>query len=161
MASAAGRCVAALRGALTVRAAAPSTSASFLHRRLKSTWHVPSINVEVAGAAQPRVDEKLVSVTFVNYSGERTTLPGRVGDTLYTVARRYKFEDVDSECVSCLPQSWLALPCLAHHSSSFIFLYRAVQRGAAAEAHLQRLCTRRVDGTNPSTEKEPPATFVT
>jgi hypothetical protein len=39
-----------------------------------------------------------VNVTFVNYTGERTTLPGRVGDTLYSVARRYKYEFLDPGC---------------------------------------------------------------
>lgn len=95
MAMAAGRCLAVLRGAVAARAAAPVASAATAARRLKSTWHTPAINVEIPGAAQPRVEEKLVNVTFVNYSGERMTLPGRVGDSLYTLARRFKYEDVD------------------------------------------------------------------
>ncbi len=36
-----------------------------------------------------------VSITFVNYAGERTKLPGRVGDSLLDVARRYKYDFVD------------------------------------------------------------------
>lgn len=39
-----------------------------------------------------------MSVTFVNYAGERTTLPGRVGDSLFELARRYKYEFVDAGC---------------------------------------------------------------
>jgi hypothetical protein len=38
-----------------------------------------------------------VNITFVNYAGERTTLPGRVGDSLYEVARRFKYEFLDGE----------------------------------------------------------------
>jgi ferredoxin len=39
-----------------------------------------------------------VNITFVNYAGERTRLPGKVGDSLYDVARRYKYDFVDGVC---------------------------------------------------------------
>jgi hypothetical protein len=39
-----------------------------------------------------------VNVTFVNYAGVRTSLPGRVGDSLFDIARRYKYEFVDGAC---------------------------------------------------------------
>ena len=39
-----------------------------------------------------------MNVTFVNYAGERTSLPGRVGDTLFDVAKRYKYRFVDGAC---------------------------------------------------------------
>ena len=39
-----------------------------------------------------------VNVTFVNYAGERTRLPGRVGDTLLDVATRYQYKFVDGAC---------------------------------------------------------------
>jgi len=39
-----------------------------------------------------------VNVTFVNYAGERTRLPGRVGDSLLEVAARYKYSFVDGAC---------------------------------------------------------------
>jgi len=38
-----------------------------------------------------------VNITFVNYAGVRTKLPGRVGDSLLDVARRYKYEHVDGK----------------------------------------------------------------
>lgn len=39
-----------------------------------------------------------MNVTFVNYAGERTTLPARAGDTLLDVAARYKYAAVDGAC---------------------------------------------------------------
>jgi len=39
-----------------------------------------------------------VNVTFVNYAGERTTLPARAGDTLLAVAARHKYAAVDGAC---------------------------------------------------------------
>ena len=39
-----------------------------------------------------------VHVTFVNYAGERTRLPGKVGDSLLDVAARYKYSYVDGAC---------------------------------------------------------------
>ena len=39
-----------------------------------------------------------VNVTFVNYAGERTRLPGRVGDSLFDVAKRHKYAHVDGAC---------------------------------------------------------------
>jgi ferredoxin len=39
-----------------------------------------------------------VNVTFVNYAGERTRLPGRVGDSLFDVAKRHKYSHVDGAC---------------------------------------------------------------
>lgn len=36
-----------------------------------------------------------VSVTFVNYTGDRTTLPGKVGESLTDVARRYNYSFLD------------------------------------------------------------------
>lgn len=36
-----------------------------------------------------------MNITFVNYAGERTSLPGKVGDSLYEVARKYKYEFLD------------------------------------------------------------------
>jgi ferredoxin len=39
-----------------------------------------------------------VNVTFVNYAGDRTRLPGRVGDTLLDVAKRYNYNFVDGAC---------------------------------------------------------------
>ena len=84
--------------------------------RRVSTWIKPAISIEVPGAKQAVAAEGLyvhaiqsnlqnsllplhpscrVNITFVNYAGERTTLPGRVGETLYEVARRYKYEYLD------------------------------------------------------------------
>ena len=39
-----------------------------------------------------------MNVTFVNYAGERTRLPGRVGDSLFDVAKRHKYTHVDGAC---------------------------------------------------------------
>ena len=39
-----------------------------------------------------------MNITFVNYAGERTTLPGRVGDDLYAVAHRYRYAFLDAGC---------------------------------------------------------------
>lgn len=39
-----------------------------------------------------------MNITFVNYAGERTRLPGRVGDSLLDVALRYKYTFVDGAC---------------------------------------------------------------
>ena len=39
-----------------------------------------------------------MNVTFVNFAGERTRLPGRVGDSLFDVARRHKYEHLDGAC---------------------------------------------------------------
>ncbi len=39
-----------------------------------------------------------VSVTFINYAGERRTLPGLVGESLLNVAVRHNYKFVDGAC---------------------------------------------------------------
>lgn len=39
-----------------------------------------------------------VNITFVNYAGERKKLPGTVGESLLTVAKRFNYEHVDGAC---------------------------------------------------------------
>lgn len=98
--------------------AAPTVS----FRRI-NTWIKPAITIDIPGASQPKAEEGLyvpsfpstcipsfcchtrayavsplvcrVNVTFVNYAGIRTTLPGRVGDTLFDVARKFQYEFLD------------------------------------------------------------------
>jgi hypothetical protein len=38
-----------------------------------------------------------VNITFVNFAGARTSLPGKVGDSLYSLAKRYKYDFMDGE----------------------------------------------------------------
>ena len=39
-----------------------------------------------------------VNITFVNYAGERTTLPALVGESLLAVAKRHAYKAVDGAC---------------------------------------------------------------
>lgn len=41
-----------------------------------------------------------VNVTFVNYAGERTRLPGLAGETLMETARRYNYHYLDGMSVA-------------------------------------------------------------
>lgn len=63
-----------------------------------STLHPPAIRIEFDGVKQSRVEDVTVNITFVNYAGERTTLPGRVGESLFDLARRYSYAFVDAGC---------------------------------------------------------------
>lgn len=107
-----------------------------------------------------------MNVTFVNYSGERMTLPGRVGDSLYALARRFKYEDVDRELLHCRYVRYAAycvctLTLARQHAFSTVPLHPCLQPDAAVAVHQRKLCTRRAGGTSPSTEKEPLATSAT
>lgn len=82
----------AARGSAGVAAGLASAS-----RRAASTWHKGAIDV-VTSASAARVEDALVNITFVNYAGVRQSLPGRVGDSLYDVARRYNYEYLDEGC---------------------------------------------------------------
>jgi hypothetical protein len=54
-----------------------------------------------------------VNVTFVNYMGQRTTLPGRVGQTVLDVAQTHDYNWVECEgsSVKLLVLSWEVISC--------------------------------------------------
>lgn len=67
--------------------------------RLSSTVsHKPIIQIDFPGVVQPRADDSLVDIVFVNYAGIRKRVPAKVGGTLLDAAKGVKYEFLDGAC---------------------------------------------------------------
>ena len=91
--------VRSIRTRLSTVARAGAVSSSWKQRAVHTCKAASAIRVQVGDDPNvPTVDDVSVNITFVNYNGIRTTVRGRVGQSLLEVAQQHDYEFLDGAC---------------------------------------------------------------
>lgn len=68
------------------------STASILHRRLINSRTAKAATQHPFSTAAATVADITVNLTFVDYEGNRTSVPGRIGQTVYDIAEMHGIE---------------------------------------------------------------------